>query len=974
MKKFLFSIFVLLFIFDTTYSQFDGKRIPPFLSAENYSNSLNFFYKPSKFPKVAYEKHAPSTLLGNTKFKVLNISGYNESQTETWISINPKNPKIVVAASNDSRYNTMDAKYMMGAYYTSDGGSSWAVSTTPSNLDAAIIKPPTAGGMTNFDPGLAFDSKGNLFYCYGFCQTPENITSGDNGIFVVSSTDGGKTWGSPSTVIKEVGKPVQAFHDRYTMTADINAASPYKDNIYIAWQRFNVNDGVCFSTSKDQGTTWSTPIKLDKSDYNTQSPSPSVGPNGEIYVVWQYKSSMTTTDAVIQRSLDGGKTWLTNSVKAQTVRNLGLISSQSMRSVLYDKQSLRISSYPSIAVDCSESPRKGTIYIVQNGKDGYNNPGVLMTKSIDNGLTWSATKKVDENKTGTDVFMPSISVDPINGNVSILYYSSQNDSANIGVDAYLAFSPDGVNFKNIRLTANTWYLSSAMSVDLQSAGNSYYGDYTSIASYNGRIYPCFWMPNAPNGMFWTNNAYVALISDDPQAPENLTVANSSLTPSKVTLNWIDPTEDLFGNALQDFKIIVYKDNIEIGQVNKGVLQFVDNSAEDGKKFTYSLRTRITPEKESELVSVTVIAGGSPQPLPPTNIACKPVAEGIMVSWTNPAKHIDSSVVNDLYKIDIYSDNVLIKSVQTPDIQAGMVSSATISSSLKAFHSIKLIAVGKRNTTETQSEFSDSVVSYSGAALLNITENFDNSSDSVVYYSKGVKGNWGKTNKASYSLPFSMTDSPNGKYVGSFVNDIIFAPVRIQSGKTMFNFRHIAIIDPNGDFGIVKVSRDFGKNWDNIAWFNQDSSSNFTDDVTTSNWQWVARDLKKYEGDTLYIAFSMVSNPVKIKDGWYIDNIQLNDGSAVYEELSDLFSKTMVEISPNPASDKINLRVGIPVAGYCTIEIDDVLGSKIKTIFSDNSQAGEFNFDLSINDIQSGVYYIKVTINGISKTSGFVKIK
>ena len=973
MKRFV-SLFAFLIIVSTlaVMGQYDARQMPSFLRYD-YQKPEAVFGKARVFirgdrnvngPKL----DIPERILSEDGFVIKNISGTRGAQDETCITYNPQNPKNIVAASNNTRYNHAGVGYKMAAYYTNDGGQNWGVSTTPSNM-GLYIERPANGGMTNFDPGLAFDTQGNIYYSYGFAQIGDDDASNDNGVFVCKSTDGGQSWLDPIPVALEAnGSSNQAFHDRYSIACDINEDSPYKDRVYITWQRFKVNPGVMFSYSKNGNESWSPIIKLSGTTYNTQAPMPAVGPNGEVYVAWRQSAANQTTNMLIQKSTDGGKTWWSSYKKMMNIGNLGTINSESHRNVLPDKQQIRISSNPFIAVDNSHSPRRGWVYMVTAGKDESGKPHIVLTKSTDGGNTWSNKQVIDDNHNGTDVFFPSISVDPVTGMVSIFYYSSQNDNKNKGVDGYIAVSFDGNHFNVFRLTPQTWYLDDPQDVSWQGAGNYYWGDYTGITSYNATAYPVFWMPNSPTGTYYSNTSYIAEVSALPLPPSDFTYVNTSDEPTKVILNWVDPNKNRLGGNLGNFKILVYKGSDKIAEVDKGVQTYTDNSAVEGEVFTYHLKTRTEEGIESDFVTVTGIAGGALEPKAPTDISTRIADNGIYVTWKNPSEHVDGTDLHDLSKIEIYADDQLAKTVTLPDIQAGEYSTALVELTTGKFYNISLVAVGTRHDNDTKSVPSDTVFNYAGAPLTAFNENFDDANNLVPTY---IIGNpqWGITNKISKSSPNSFTDSPDGKYPNRAFNYAIFAPVVISAENPTLSWDHVAAVY-GGDYAIVSISKDL-KEWTDIASFDVNSYDEWTGDVMTSQWVDDHRTLMDYVGDTLYIRLLITSNILKNGDGWFVDNLRLDANPNSVEDLNKILDGINVSVNPNPVRDNANIDLHLSNPGNVSIDVYNILGQKMANVNTAFLTAGLHNFNFNTSLLPNGVYTVIVSVDGLAKVTRFV---
>lgn len=182
-----------------------------------------------------------------------------------------------------------------------------------------------------------------------------------------------------------------------------------------------------------------------------QSSAPAVGPNGEVYVVWQRGPSFTpatTTNAqiVVARSLDGGVTFNTP-VLVSDINTMRLNAP-----VGYNRD--RINDHPRIEV-ARTGKNKGRVYVVYYSAvaptasagitpcpvppsppppapplncrgQTLTSSQVFLRYSDDQGLTWSAAISLlpDPIATGVKRFWPVVGVEP-GGDVSVFYYESK---------------------------------------------------------------------------------------------------------------------------------------------------------------------------------------------------------------------------------------------------------------------------------------------------------------------------------------------------------------------------------------------------------------------------------------------------------------------------------------------------------------------------------------------------------------------
>src|SRR6266542_3216608 len=153
-----------------------------------------------------------------------NVDVSNECgpQSETFITIDPSKPRTLAAGSNEI------FRLPMRGYFSSNGGTSWG------GVDLPLPPPKSKSGIDfGSDPTLAFDSRGNLFY--GYIVVFFARGNGINGtqMAVARSTDGGKTY--PSATYFDFENGTNHFNDKPMITADANLTSPFRDNVYIAW-------------------------------------------------------------------------------------------------------------------------------------------------------------------------------------------------------------------------------------------------------------------------------------------------------------------------------------------------------------------------------------------------------------------------------------------------------------------------------------------------------------------------------------------------------------------------------------------------------------------------------------------------------------------------------------------------------------------------------------------------------------------
>ncbi len=449
---------------------------PPKVSAESRSQDPTWWSK-YEFIRDNGSDAGPGNITSTAFGTNVDVSGECGPQSETFITINPNKTKVLAAGSNEI------FRLPMRGYFSTNGGSTWGGVDLP-------LPPPKSKSGTDFgsDPTLAFDTSGNLFY--GYIVVFFGNGAGINGteMAVARSINGGKTY--PSVTYFGFENGANHFNDKPMITADTNAASPFRDNVYIAWDAAaggSIGGGVRVGSSSDHGATFSI-TRADDPNGPGQSigASPAVGPNGELYVAWNdYKANAI----IFNRSVDAGQSWGQPVTISQKILPFDLrIPAESFRGALV---------YPSLGVDQSSGPHRGRIYCSWMDLTPANVTDIFISYSDNNGATWSARAPVtDQLVTAVDRFNHWMSVDPVTGDVNVAFYDTRNDTTGFRyqTDYYLARSTDG----GISWTAPDARVSTVSSNEHDCNGvfpcqginyGNQQGDYEGLVSFGGISYP-----------------------------------------------------------------------------------------------------------------------------------------------------------------------------------------------------------------------------------------------------------------------------------------------------------------------------------------------------------------------------------------------------------------------------------------------------------------------------------------------------
>lgn len=388
----------------------------------------------------------------------INITNLDERNSESAIAVDSSDPRYVIAGSNN-----ITGSGRQKQFYSSDSGATWSQTELP-------LAP---GRAFQSDPSVAFSTDGTA---WAVTLGIDNLGTSVQ-VQIYKSTDHGASWTFQSTI--STGNN----NDKEMLWIDTHPTSPFKDNMYVAWDV--PGNGIRFARSTDKGATWSAPQSL--STDQAIGVHLTTGPAGELYVAWPDTASR---ELRIRKSTDGGATFA--SVRTIAVTNDSyeiVVPAMCQRNILI---------YLSLGVDRSSGPRAGNVYAAWTDRNGTvadpgctgttsaSNANVYLSASTDGGNTWSTPGLVHPDAATTDQFNQWMDVDPADGTIQVIYYDTGDDPGRKKTHLYYASSADGAATWGTPIRVTT------AQTDETGAGadtGNQYGDYNGLAAYRSLAYP-----------------------------------------------------------------------------------------------------------------------------------------------------------------------------------------------------------------------------------------------------------------------------------------------------------------------------------------------------------------------------------------------------------------------------------------------------------------------------------------------------
>ena len=416
---------------------------------------------------------------------------FPNAEVEPFVAANPATPGNLIGAFQQDRWSNGGAHGLVAAS-SSTGGASWSETPLPFNRCVAGGLPYERAS----DPWVSIGPDGIAYTV----SISFNLSNNDNGVFAMTSGDGGQTWGKLRG-LKVDNNQNQFFNDKESVTAD----PVKKRTAYAVWDRlvgptnnaaveahnfFAFTGPTWFSMTTDGGNTWSTAQIIVNTGQNDQTIGNQIVVDPQTGAIYDFFDLIITTKSnatmvhgfnnAFVKSTDGGNTWSQPQIvdKLESVRVTDPNTGAALRTADFDAAP---------AID----PATGQLYLTWEDArfTGGKFDQVVLTTSTNGGASWSPLSVINKVLTAP-AFTPAISVNSV-GAVAVTYYDFRNlasdNTSTLPTDYWITFSTDGgASFGQEQHVAGSFNMLVA-----PSAGGFFVGDYEGLASAGTAFQPFF---------------------------------------------------------------------------------------------------------------------------------------------------------------------------------------------------------------------------------------------------------------------------------------------------------------------------------------------------------------------------------------------------------------------------------------------------------------------------------------------------
>jgi hypothetical protein len=434
----------------------------------------------------------------------VDVSQRAGNESEEAIAVNPTNPNNIVVVTN-----IQEGFSGLFEGISFDGGQTW---TRKIIADAQTIGGGADGlGDACCDPSLTFDQYGNLFLSYLYERADENVVP------IALSTDGGLHFQVIANIAKPPKPPGTKGPSRHGEWRYVDQETIVAGGGYV-WMVVNAS-GPMIATGARVGGLGEVgsfiPTEVIPGTNNCTYGDVAIGPGGKVMNVCTLtESGQGGGKLFVNVDPDGlGPQGFGDRVFVEDthVGGFDFIPAQQDRSV---------DAEPGLAWDRTS----GRAYLVytREEKNENDDTNVYVRTSDDDGQTWSAPHRVNDDTGTNSQFMSKIALDPTTGHIAVVWYDARNDLGlggagdtngvpNDDAQFWGAFSSNGSTFTpNVQISAGT-------SNSHVSGNRIDYGDYSGLSYYGGVAHPA-WSDNSnstgnnPDGALSKLDIYSAAVT------------------------------------------------------------------------------------------------------------------------------------------------------------------------------------------------------------------------------------------------------------------------------------------------------------------------------------------------------------------------------------------------------------------------------------------------------------------------------
>jgi uncharacterized repeat protein (TIGR01451 family) len=473
-----------------------------------------------------------------------NATARTGNEDESAVAVNPNNAQQIAVMTNGI---AGDAGLPLS--FSANGGQTWTRTVFATGTGPGGDGRPAAC----CDPTLSWDNHGNLFVGY-LQRNPRTIE-----LYVTNDL------GASFTNLGPVDSGAAGSLDQPTVVAGVNS-------VWMTWRDDSGGPAARGRSVTGPLTFGAWGAEQDIANAGNYGDI-AIGPTGEVMVVYQDQAGGEgPTNIIVHTDADGlgaGGFAAGVTVTSSNVGGFDFLPAQPQRS--FDAEA-------GLAWDRSGGPLNNRVYLVYtNETPNESNDFDIFTRfSNDDGATWSAAVRVNNDAGTNSQGQPKIAVDQTAGTVGVSFYDARGDTgggpsatdldgtANNDVTLFASWSTDG---------GATWAANVAVADAPTNGyamnGGQQLGDYTGLAFHGGIMYPS-WADSSnstgdnPDGTRVSLDVYVAAVQPLVNPTADLALTKACPSGPVVPGSTVACTLTVKNNGPFDAQTVVVTDTLPAG--------------------------------------------------------------------------------------------------------------------------------------------------------------------------------------------------------------------------------------------------------------------------------------------------------------------------------------------------------------------------------------------------------------------------
>lgn len=207
-------------------------------------------------------------------------------------------------------------------------------------------------------------------------------------------------------------------------------------------------------------------------------------------------------------------------------------------------------------------------------------------------------------------------------------------------------------------------------------------------------------------------------------------------------------------------------------------------------------------------------------------------------------------------------------------------------------------------------------------------------------------------------------------------------MRLPAGSTL-EYDQICDTEAGFDHCIVEVSANQGGTWNEIARFDQSSDPAWASGVADpTQYRHASLSLAAFNSQLVRVRFRLESDELIQYDGWYLDNVHINDASCTPVASVDFAPAALRFLPPHPnpgAGGTQRFAFTLPSrAGRVELGLYDAQGRELRLERLGALTAGEHAWEWNGRDgsghaVHAGVYFARLDVDGQMRTQKVLRL-